>query len=183
MQLKGFRPTRIVTRMKRGLLLASLLLFPSLAVAQPFQFGVLAGAGRSMEDGFDFSFDQGVREVFFGARVDVDTMFNVKLGQTDTETGPAGEAVTDGRVDYVVGEVEYKFDEVWGSSAVFAGPGAYRVRAGDLEDTNLGLVGGVNTTFPINRQFGLILELAYHWVNFEEQYSFLTATGGVRVAF
>lgn len=183
MQLKAFGATRIVTPMKRRLFLATLLLFPSLAFAQPFQFGVLAGQGRSMEDGFKFSFDEGVREVFFGARVDVDTMFNVKLGQTDTETGPAGESVADGKIDYVVGQVEYQFDEVWGSSAVFGGPGAYRLRAGDLEDTNLGLVGGVNTTFPINRQFGLTLELAYHWVNFEEQYSFLTATGGVRVSF
>lgn len=183
MELKGFESTRIVTRMKRSLLLASLLLFPAFAFAQPFQFGVMAGTGRSMEDGFEFSFDQGVREVFFGARIDVDTMFNVKLGQTDTETGPAGEAVVDGEIDYVVGQVEWKFDEAWGSSAVFAGPGAYRVRAGDQEDTNLGLVGGVNTTFPITRQFGLVLELAYHWVNFEEQYTFLTATGGVRIAF
>jgi hypothetical protein len=169
--------------MKRGLFLAALLLVPTLGLAQPFQFGLLAGGGRSMEEGFDFSFDHGVREVFFGARIDVDTMFNVKLGQTDTETGPLGESVADGTIDYVVGQVEYRFDEVWGASAVFAGSGAYRVRAGDLEDTNLGLVGGVNTTFPINRHFGVMLELAYHWVNFEERYSFLTATGGVRVAF
>lgn len=184
MQLKGSRSTRIVTRMKRGLLLASLLLFPSLALAQPFQFGVLAGGGRSMEEGFDFEFDEGVREVFFGARIDVDTMFNVKLGQTDTALGPNAEPVADGRIDYVVGQVEYQFDEVWGSSAVFGGPGAYRLRAeGGVEDTNIGLVGGINTTFPITRQFGLMLELAYHWVNFEEQYSFLTATGGVRIAF
>ena len=183
MNLKGSESTRIVTRMKRGLLLASLLLLPSLALAQPFQFGVLAGGGRSMEEGFDFSFDEGVREVFFGARIDKDTMFNVKLGQTDTEIGPAGEAIADGTIDYVVGQVEYRYDEVWGSSAFFAGPGAYRIRAGDAEDTNLGLVGGVNTTFPINRNFGLMLELAYHWVNFEEQYTFLTATGGVRFAF
>jgi hypothetical protein len=183
MELKGSKPTRIVTRMKRGLLLAVLLLVPALGLAQPFQFGVLAGTGRSMEEGFEFSFDQGVREVFFGARIDVDTMFNVKLGQTDTETGPLGESVNDGTIDYVLGQVEYGFDEVWGRSAVFAGPGAYRVRAGDLEDTNLGLAGGVNTTFPINRHFGLMLELAYHWVNFEEQYSFLTAAAGVRFAF
>jgi hypothetical protein len=169
--------------MKRGFVLAVLLFLPSLATAQPFQFGVQAGGARSMEDGFDFEFDQGVREVFFGARIDVDTMFNVKLGQTDTEFGPAGEAVTDGTIDYVVGQVEWQFDEVWGRSAFFAGPGAYRVRADDQEDTNLGLVGGVNTTFPINRQFGVILELAYHWVNFEEQYTFLTATGGLRIAF
>lgn len=181
--MKGSRPTRIVARMKRGLLLASLLLFPSFALAQPFQFGVLAGGGRSMEEGFDFEFDEGVREVFFGARVDVDTMFNVKLGQTDTQLGPAGEPVEDGKIDYVVGQVEYEFDEVWGSSAIFGGPGAYRLRAGDTEDTNIGLVAGVNTTFPVTRQFGLMLELAYHWVNFEEQYSFLTATGGVRIAF
>ncbi len=183
MQLKGSRSTRIVTRMKRGLLLASLLLFPSFALAQPYQFGVLAGGGRSMEEGFKFEFDEGVREVFFGTRIDVDTMFNVKLGQTDTPTGPAGEPVDDGKIDYVLGQVEYEFDEVWGSSAIFAGPGVYRLRAGDLEETNIGAVAGINTGFPVTRRMSLMVELAYHWVNFEESYTFLTATGGVRFAF
>lgn len=185
-RLKAPDPTRIVTAMQRRSLTLSLLMLltlPALAVAQPFQFGILAGAAESMEDGFDLDFGDGVREIFFGARIDVDAMFNVKLGQVDTAIGPTGLPASDGRVEYVSGQVEYRFHEIWGSSAIFAGPGVYRGRADGLEETSFGLAGGVNTAFPINRRFAVLLELSYHWVNFEERYTFLTATGGLRVSF
>lgn len=169
--------------MKRCLLLFVLLATPTLALAQPFQFGVLAGAGRSMEEGFDFDFDHSVIEVFVGARVDVQTVFNIKLGQTDTEVGPGGEPLADGKLDYVAGQVEYQFDEIWGSSSIFAGPGVYRARGGDIEETEVGLSGGVNALFPLTRRYGVLVELSYHWVNFDENYTFLTATGGLKVSF
>lgn len=183
MQLKGFGAIRIVTAMKRSLILLSLLLLPSLASAQAFQFGILGGAGRSMEDGFELDFDEGVVEVFAGARVDWATMFNIKLGQTDMPVDPLGVATSDGSLDYLAAQVEYRFDEVWGSSAVFAGPGVYRGETADLEETELGFSLGVNAGFPITPRFAAVLELGYHWVNFETDYTFLTATGGLRVSF
>lgn len=185
-RLKAPRPTRIVPAMyRRSVRFAFVLLLalPALGWAQPSQFGVLAGGAQSMEDGFELDFGDGVREVFFGARIDVDAMFNVKLGQVDTAVGPTGLPTDDGKVEYVLGQVEYKFDEIWGSSSIFAGPGAYRGRADDLEETNFGLAGGVNASFPVTRRFALLLELSYHWVNFEENYTFVTATGGLRVSF
>lgn len=169
--------------MKRSLLLLVLLVTPSLALAQPFQFGILAGAGRSMEDGFDLDFDEQVVEVFVGTRVDVQTMFNVKFGQTDTAVGPTGDALPGGKLEYLAGQVEYQFDEIWGSSSLFAGPGVYRARGGDIEEAELGISGGVNAVFPLTRRYGVLVELSYHWVNFEESYTFLTATGGLKVSF
>lgn len=182
-ELKAQDPIRIVAAMKRGLLLTIFLLAPAVASAQPFQFGILAGGAQSLEDGFELDFGDGVREVFFGARVDRDTMFNIKLGQTDSATGPTGLPAEDGKVEYILGQVEYRFDEVWGSSAFFAGPGVYRARADGLEETDFGLAGGVNAAFPLTRRFAFLVELSYHWVNLEEDYTFLTAAGGLRVSF
>ncbi|MGH9456496.1 MAG: hypothetical protein ACRD2J_02535 [Thermoanaerobaculia bacterium] len=169
--------------MKRAVFVVILLAFPGVASAEPFQFGILGGGAQSMEDGFEFDFGEGVTEVFAGARVDVATMFNVKLGQADAPVGPTGIAADDAKVEYIAGQVEYQFDEIWGSSSVFAGPGVYRSRAADLEETSFGLSGGVNASFPLTRRFALLLELSYHWANFEEDYTFVTATGGLKVSF
>lgn len=184
MQLKAPVSDRIVTAMKRLLLLLALVLFPSILAAQPYQFGILIGAAEPMEDGFDLKFGEGVREVFFGARLETNTMFNVKLGQTDSPVTPSGlESLGNHSVDYVLGQVEYQFDEVWGSSSVFAGPGLYRSESGGEDATELGFSGGVSASFPVNRRFAFMVELAYHWVDFEQRYTFISATGGFRVAF
>ncbi|HVR44723.1 MAG TPA: outer membrane beta-barrel protein [Thermoanaerobaculia bacterium] len=169
--------------MKRTLLLVSLAVLPSLAAAQPFHFGIVGGGADSLEDGFDLDFDDQTFEVFAGARIDVGTMFNIRVGRTDLEVGPDGSPVSEGRIEYVAGQVEYQFDEIWGSSSFFGGPGLYRARAGALEETNFGLSGGVSATFPLTRRFGFLLELAYHWVNLDEKYTFLTVAGGLKIAF
>lgn len=185
MQLKATRPSRIVTAMKRGLLLAALLLVPSLALAQPFEFGILGGKAESMEDGFDFDFDQDLIEVFFAARVDEATMFRIKLGDTDMPFTTAGNPVSDGSLQYVTGEIEYQSHEIWGRSGIFAGPGVYRGRSSstDVEETAFGLVGGVNTSVALTRRIDILVELAYHWAKFEEDYTFITAAAGLKMSF
>lgn len=185
MQLNAAGSTLIVTAMKRGFLLVALLLLPSIASAQPFEFGLIAGRVESMEDGFDFDFDEGLIEAFFAARVDEDTMFRIKVGDTDMPFDAAGTAVADGQLQYLTGEIEYRFDEVWGRSALFAGPGVYRAESAStgVEETDFGLVGGVNTSFPLTRRIDLLLELAYHWTNFEESYTFITAGAGLKISF
>ena len=182
MELKAPGTFRIVPAMNRWLLLASLLLLPALAAAQPFQFGINLGVADPQEDGFDFDMNDSFREVYFGARIDENSYFNVKLGQIATDVSPIDET-QDGDLDYVQGLVEYQFDEIWGSSALFLGPGLYRAKLGEEDDTQVGVAGGVNTTFPLTRRMGLQLELAYHWVNFEEETQFITAGVGLKFAF
>jgi hypothetical protein len=185
MQLKATRPTRIVTAMKRGLLLAALLLVPSLTLAQPFEFGILGGKAESMEDGFDFDFDQDVIEVFFAARIDESTRFRIKLGDADMPFSTDGDPINDGSLQYLTGEIEYVSHEIWGRSGIFAGPGVYRGRSSsaNLEETAFGLVGGVNTSITLTRRIDILVELAYHWAKFEEDYTFITAAAGLKMSF
>lgn len=173
--------------MKLRAFVPALFLFLALpAAAQTFSLGANFGGSRSTEDGLTLDLSNPVKEVYFSTSLEPTTLFIVKAGQVDSDEGPrvgAPGVEREGKVEYLSALVEYRFSEVFGSTGIFAGPGYYRQRFGALEENDFGAAIGVNGLFPVSRRIGLTAEVAYHWTNFEQSYSFVTATGGVRIGF
>lgn len=137
------------------------------------------------DDSFDAELEHRVSEIFFSTRLDLATDFKIKLGRVESEGGDVfgNQGTGDVDVDYVLAVAEYRFHEVFGSTNLFAGPGAYRARQGDLEESDFGFTLGVGALFPITRRTGFLAELAYHWVNFDESTSFINLSAGLRFSF
>jgi hypothetical protein len=156
------------------------LMFASAAFAQSSSFGFLLGGSETLEDGLDLNLGNSVREVFFSTDLELGTAFRIKAGQTD-----ADDVDRSGKIEYIQALIDYRFHEIFGSTSLFLGPALYRhTPTGELDDeTEYGLSGGVNGEFPFTRRIAFLAELSYHWVNFEEPYRFLTATGGVKLSF
>lgn len=172
--------------MKKSLLVLMLILFAALpAAAQTFEFAFLLGRARGADDGFELSFPEPVRELSFSAPIDFQTRFRVKAGAMDAENeqGLGDQPTADGKIEYIDALVGYDFDEIFGKTTLFAGPGYYRQRFGDLEETDWGLSAGINGTFPVTRRFALVAEAAYHYAHFEQVRSFVTIAGGVQIGF
>ena len=51
---------------------------------------------------------------------------------------------SNGKIEYLDALVEYRFDEVFGSTSIFAGPGYYRQKFGSFGETDFGLSAGVS---------------------------------------
>lgn len=173
--------------MKKSALFLMLFVLAALpAAAQTFDFGLLLGRGQNTEDGFSFNFDDSVREITFAAPLEPDTVFRVKVGSMDTtneqELGGLP-AATEGKIEYLDALVGYEFDEIFGTTMMFAGPGYYRQKFGSVDETDWGLSGGINGKFPVTRRFAFIAEAAYHYAHFEEHRSFITVAGGVQFGF
>ena len=173
--------------MKRNLTFLALLSFLSVpALAQSTAVGFQLGVSQSNDNGIDFDFGGDLKEVSFSLDTDASTTLKLKAGRMESDEPPDIEElilITDGHVEYLAFVAEYRFYEVFGSTSLFAGPAAYRQEYGTLDETDFGITGGVNGLFPVTRRFGLTAELAYHWANFEETRSFVTAAAGVRIGF
>lgn len=206
--------SRIVPAMKRILFLVALIVVSAapLFAQDANEFGVIIGGSRRFvkgaphpnEDDFiesNFAFGNNSVELFWtipiepdlnlrfkGGRIDTQIAIPYELPDTDPDAAP-GATVTnrrdvEGEVTHIETQVEYKFDEPFGSSGLFAGLGYYRFSAPNEETrSNWGWSGGVNADFPITRRYGVVLEAAYHWTKAEFQPRYLTVGGGLRVSF
>lgn len=165
---------------KRLVLAVFLVLCAASLPAQSTSFGFNVGGAESLEDGLDLNLGNTVREVFFGTDLEMGTTFRIKAGQVEFDEEPRA-----GKIEYVQALIDYEFHEVFGSTTLFVGPALYRHRpGGDLDDeSEFGLSGGVSGEFPFTRTVAFTAELTYHWVNFDDPYRFLTATGGLKVNF
>ena len=182
--------------MKKALLAAALVLLALPLSAQTSQFGILFGGVKRLNDlpnsqgqnGInDFQFGDSVKEVFFGTRLEPDTMFKIKVGQVTLpvvyDTG-TGFSKVNGKIDHIDAIVDYRFSEAFGSGGIFGGVGMYRSSApGVADDTNGGLNAGVNADFPLSRRYGIMVEGTYHWVRTTVRQRFITATAGLRISF
>lgn len=149
--------------------------------AQSMSVAFEIGAAESLEDGIDLDFGSGLYEIYLGVSPEPSTEFRIKLGSMNSEEGPRA-----GDMKYVQGLIAYEFDETWGSTSLFAGPAYYRFEPDSAlaaEESEFGAVGGVGGDFPVHRRLSLVVDLAYHWINFDEPYTFLSASGGIRVRF
>ncbi|HUF18725.1 MAG TPA: hypothetical protein VMS12_11845 [Thermoanaerobaculia bacterium] len=174
--------------MKRlALVIFAALLLPATLEAQKSAFGVQLGVVQSVDDDeLDVEFDDTIAEIYIATELDSGTILKLKGGRFDTDEGlgfGAPGLESSGTVEYAAAVIEYRFYEVFGSTALFAGPGVYRQKFGTFSETDWGGTIGVNGLFPITRRLGFTAEVGYHWANFESSRKFLTATGGLRVAF
>ena len=173
--------------MKRLLFLPLLVLLAVPAFGQGSAIGFQLGVSQVADNGIEFDFDDQVKEVFFSTDLEPGSAFKIKAGRVETTRLVDDEGTLfeeEGDLDYIDALIEYRFYEVYGSTSLFAGPGAYRQRFETGEDeTDFGFSVGVAGLFPVTRRLGVVAELAYHWVNFEDSRELLTATGGVRIGF
>ena len=198
--------SRIVRRMKRiSLFLAAMLVLGAFPLAaQTNEFGFVVGGSRMFVDGADrepgvefsdatFSFSNTSFELFWAKKLDEETWLRFKAGRIESIV-PMSYQVdgndtlfrqdVEGEVQHVEMNVEYRFSEPYGQTAIFAGAGLYRQSAEDFETTsNYGFNFGVNADFPITRRYGFVLETAYHWTRADFQPRFLTLGGGLRLSF
>ena len=185
---------------------------PMFAQIPTNEFGfILGGSRRFIDDAVsiadppesdfiesNFSFSNTSFEIFWAMPIDEDVYLRFKGGQIETQIGipgtapdpeNPGEEVTTrrdvpGEVAHIESTVEYRFDEVFGSTGLFAGIGYYRLSAEDEQSqTNWGVNAGVRADFPITRRYGFIMEGSYHWTSAKLQPRFMTVGGGFRVSF
>lgn len=170
---------------RKGLLLVAALSLSFPLFAQDNSFGILLGTADYLDDGFNFEVGLDVKEIWYAKDLEPGTSLRLKLGQADLAVDDDGRALPRGdhEVEYGLALVEYRFDEIFGSTTLFFGPGAYKQTTNAGDDTNFGLSGGVAGDFPVTRRLGFIIEAAYHWVNFDQEYDFVTVGAGLRIAF
>jgi hypothetical protein len=164
---------------------AALAALPS--AAQSTAVGIQVGISQQVNSGIEFDeFDDDLKEIFVSFAMDTGTAFKIKAGEIETNDGLriGAPGITDeGTIQYLTGVVEYRFYEVFGSTALFAGAGGYRQKFGTFEETDFGLTAGVNALFPVTRRFGVLAEAAYHWVDFDNSRRLLTGSVGLRIGF
>lgn len=198
------KPSLIVRAMKRTpFLLVVLLVWSALPLAaQSTEFGVLVGGSRrfaeagpragdpAFEDG-TFSLTNSAVDLYWAIPLDEDTRLKFKAGRIETTIPVAYEDASgvyrvdeDGEVQHLETNVEYRFSEVFGKTALFAGLGFYRQSPSEGDASNTwGANVGVNGDLPLSRRYGVVVEATYHWVRDEFNPRYLTVTGGLRVAF
>ena len=200
--------------MKRALFLIALLFVsatPLLAQQQTNEFGIVVGGSRRFVDGAphpneddfiesNFSFGNSSVELYWSMPIEPDLNLKFKGGRMNTQvaipyyiarptpTDPDALELNrrdvEGQMQHLEALVEYRFDEPFGSSGLFAGLGYYRMTAPNEDDlTKWGVNAGVNADFPINRRYGVIVEAGYHWVRGDFEPRFLTLGAGLRMAF
>lgn len=197
----------IVPAMKKtAFLLTVLILTAGSAFAGSGEFGVIFGGSKRVTDddpaatgaelvdeGFSLSND--TVDLYYAIEIDPSTYFKIRAGRIN---GPIGfkevelrgpETVevrrdVEGEVQHVEGIVEYRFDEPFGSTGLFAGIGAYRHEAeGFKSATDYGFVVGLNGDFPLSRRYGVIVDAAYHFTKHDFEPRYLTIGAGLRIAF
>jgi hypothetical protein len=220
-ELKDQKRLRIVAAMKKSACFLLFLLVAAPAFAQSQQFGILLGGAKRLYSGHDkdaaatngepplpidrFRLTSGAREVFYAVQIEPATLFKIQAGQWNTDVGIVQSGTDDkgnptgdpkfprsGTIQHADGIIDYRFDEPFGTTGLFAGLGLYRWSASgpppdakhDVPtETNYGYVLGVNGEFPITKRYAFMVEGAYHWINMSSPVRYVTVTGGVRVGF
>ncbi|HVT02024.1 MAG TPA: hypothetical protein VHL58_01460 [Thermoanaerobaculia bacterium] len=168
--------------MKNWLSFSLLLVVAALPLhAEDTSVGLMLGAGQSVREG-GFHVNDPVREIFFSTDTDPATTLKLKVGHISLDENRDGVDITR-RLDYVDVLVEYKLDEVWGSSGLFGGVGLYREDVASGHDTDYGFSAGLNGTFPVTRRLAFLAEAAYHSARFKDRATFVTVTAGLKLNF
>lgn len=157
-----------------------------------FASGGVAEAGTEFDDS-TFSFSNTTFDLYWAFQVEPDTFVKIKAGRIEGPVAMRYEIPgldadfredVEGQVQHIETNIEYRFSEPFGSTALFAGIGLYRVSADGYDtDSNYGFNAGVNADFPLSRRYGIVLEGTYHWTRAEFEQRFLTFGGGLRVSF
>lgn len=178
---------KVPAMIRKSLLVLALAVFAPALLAQSNELGVLIGSIEPINDELGIDTDMDVREIYFSKVIESGTWLRLKAGEADLSGEPLDEGLppeleTDLR--YVQLLVGYEFDEIFGTTYLFAGPGAYELeRDGESDESEFGFVLGVGADFPLTRQLGIVAELTYHWVDFEAELRTLNLGIGGRFRF
>jgi hypothetical protein len=197
----------IFRRMKKPVITAVFVLFAALPLAaQSAEFGFLIGGSRSIGNPpgatdqqttvNDFRFGGAVKELYYGTKIDPDTVFRIRIGEVDVPvvyntgtTDPANNnravfASARGTITHIDAIADYRFSESFGSTGIFGGLGMYRTHVAQApNDTNAGITAGINADFPVTRRYSFMVEASGHWLHTRVRQRFVTITGGLRVSF
>jgi hypothetical protein len=173
-----------------AVLVVCLSLMPSRAAAEPYlvSLNLLAGVGGSLDGEPSSGLGNGTLQVGLSFPTDVNTVVAVRVGRLSLNSRPVFEGLKDARLDYANIAGEYRFTESFYTSGLFLGLGAYRLSgdapAGHTDSTQVGLVFGADGEFNINRRFAIAVELAGHYVNFNNTARiYATAHAGLAIHF
>ncbi len=194
-------------------ILALTFLVSASAFGASSEFGILLGGSKRLISDQDeeaglgvsdrFKFNNSVREIYYAVSLEPGTRFKIKAGRITapvafrfvTDNGDLRSDVDKGTVEHIDGLIDYRFSEAFGSTGLFAGVGLYRqegdvldsrlpvAQRGKQTETNYGFSVGVNGDFPMTRRAGVIVEAAYHWINYTYRPRYITLSGGVRFSF
>lgn len=199
------KPSLIVRRMKRPALLFVVLAALALpSFAQSSEVGITFGGGRRTANeavkendvpflNDEFSFSNSAIDIFWGIQIEEGTYFKIKGGRIETpvaiDVTPEGATKkvrrdVEGEVQHIEANIEYRFSEAFGSTALFGGLGFYKHSGEGIDSTaDYGFNAGVNADFPITRRYGFVIEGTYHWTRADFRPRYLTLGAGLRVAF
>ena len=203
--------TRCVRKILSLVTLSLVLALP--AAAQSSQFGILFGGssrstdnspvdGPNLED--NFSLSNSSFELYYARELDRGTWFRIKAGRMELPVGLVRGTITDdegehdirydveGEVQHVDLVVDYRFDEPYGTTGLFAGVSYFR-QEGERDavipddfDTSSDAIGfsvGVNGDFPLSKRYGIIIEASQHWTKLPFEPRFMTVEAGLRMSF
>ena len=155
-----------------SILAAGLLALPRTASAEPYiaSLNLLAGVGGSIDGEPTSGFGNANFELGVAVPTDVNTVVSLRLGKLDLSKRSSFEGLTDADLEYVSVAGEYRFAENYYTSGIFMGLGAYRLggeaASGHQDETQVGVILGVDGEFQITRRLYFLVQVAGHWVNF-----------------
>jgi hypothetical protein len=152
-----------------------------------FTAAFMGGAGGSLDVDRGDDLDNTGLQLNLGMVTEPRTHVQLRLGRLDLDVEEGFGSLTDAELSYATVAGEYKWREVYYTSGVYLGLGAYQLEGagsrGDESDTAPGAVLGITGEFQLHRRVGLLLELSGHWVDFEEANVFAMGHAGIAIHF
>ncbi len=117
------------------------------------------------------------------------THLGVRLGRIELDDSDPIGSLTKANLTYVNVAGEYRFSHSFYESGIYLGLGAYRLEGNSLadgsdrSDSAFGGVLGLTGQFELSRHFVVLIDLAGHWANLDEEQIFATGLIGVGFRF
>ena len=154
-----------------------------------FSVAVLGGLGGSLDVKPGGALDNLGYQLNLGMWTEPRTQVVVRVGKLGLDQDAVFGKLTDPDLTYATIGGEYRANAEYYDSGVFISLGAYRLSGTRLADgaerreTAPGLSAGVTGEFRINRYLGVLVELAGHYVSFDDAQVFATGHAGLVVRF
>lgn len=181
-----FSPLLVVATLAAAALLAK----PAAAEElYTFTIAALGGVGGS----FDADPGDGLGNTGFQLNLAMVTQARTHLvlraGQVGLGDGELFADLVDADMTYVTAAGEYRYRHSFYESGMFLGLGGYRLSGSAIgsgesrEETSVGLTLGATGEFQINRNLSFVIEVAGHYVEFDQAQLFATGHAGISIHF
>lgn len=162
----------------------TLVAVPAAAESSGLQL-IAVGAGvHAGIDQDEHEIDSPAFQLTYGIEIEPEVRLGVRAGRLGFDDERRVDRRTGVEIDYLTVAGEYLIDEPAWRSSFFIGVGGYRISGdpdGTVDDTatEIGLILGTNAEFELTRRLGLLLEVAAHHADFEDDQLFAQATAGL----